>query len=153
MDTPAIRGLSVLQPWASLLAIGAKRFETRAWPTKYRGLLAIHASQSMDRVCRELCQTEPFKSSLAEANYESAATLPRGCVVAVAVLKDCVQVKDGLPGLGEVESHRNERAFGDWMPGRWAWRLTIVTRTPPIPCKGALGLWAVPPGMLRSLGL
>ena len=37
--------LSLWQPWASLVVIGAKRFETRSWPTNYRGPLLIHAAQ------------------------------------------------------------------------------------------------------------
>lgn len=32
------------QPWASLIALGAKTIETRGWATKYRGPLAVHAA-------------------------------------------------------------------------------------------------------------
>ena len=37
------RALTLHQPWASLIAIGAKTMETRSWSTSYRGPLAIHA--------------------------------------------------------------------------------------------------------------
>lgn len=37
--------LSLWEPWATLMAIGAKRIETRSWSTPYRGWLAIHASE------------------------------------------------------------------------------------------------------------
>ena len=30
---------SLWQPWASAIAVGAKRVETRSWPTNYRGPL------------------------------------------------------------------------------------------------------------------
>ena len=38
-----MRVLTLHQPWASLVAVGAKCFETRSWRTHYRGELAIHA--------------------------------------------------------------------------------------------------------------
>ncbi len=36
--------ISLIQPWATLIIHGAKRFETRGWRTLYRGPLTIHAS-------------------------------------------------------------------------------------------------------------
>lgn len=39
-----VKTLTLLQPWASLVACGAKKIETRSWATKYRGPLAIHAA-------------------------------------------------------------------------------------------------------------
>lgn len=38
--------LTVLQPWASLIALDEKQFETRSWSTPYRGTLVIHAGKS-----------------------------------------------------------------------------------------------------------
>ncbi len=40
------RALTLWQPWASLIAIGAKTIETRSWSTAYRGPLLIHAGAS-----------------------------------------------------------------------------------------------------------
>lgn len=40
-----MRALTLHQPWATLVAIGAKRIETRSWHTAYRGLVAIHAGR------------------------------------------------------------------------------------------------------------
>ena len=39
-----MKALTLHQPWASLIAIGAKKIETRSWATSYRGPLAIHAA-------------------------------------------------------------------------------------------------------------
>jgi activating signal cointegrator 1 len=41
-----MKAISICQPWATLIVIGAKRFETRSWKTDYRGILAIHASKT-----------------------------------------------------------------------------------------------------------
>jgi hypothetical protein len=42
--------ISIRQPWASLIVIGAKDVENRTWPTRYRGPVLIHASQRADDV-------------------------------------------------------------------------------------------------------
>lgn len=39
-----MKALTLWQPWASLIALGVKSIETRAWSTSYRGPLAIHAA-------------------------------------------------------------------------------------------------------------
>ena len=39
-----MKAITLWQPWASLIAVGAKRIETRSWSTNYRGPLAVHAS-------------------------------------------------------------------------------------------------------------
>lgn len=39
-----MKALTLWQPWASLVALGEKKIETRTWSTTYRGTLAIHAS-------------------------------------------------------------------------------------------------------------
>ena len=42
-----MKALTLWQPWASLVALGHKRIETRCWSTKYRGDLAIHAAAKL----------------------------------------------------------------------------------------------------------
>ena len=39
-----MKAITIWQPYAQAIALGLKKFETRSWPTKYRGKLAIHAS-------------------------------------------------------------------------------------------------------------
>jgi activating signal cointegrator 1 len=49
--------LSLHQPWASLIAIGAKRFETRSWPAPNAMIgrsIAIHAAKTVTSL-RDLC--------------------------------------------------------------------------------------------------
>ena len=40
-----IKAISLWQPWANLIAVGAKKYETRSWKTNYRGALLICASR------------------------------------------------------------------------------------------------------------
>jgi len=133
--------LSLYQPWASLIACCEKRFETRSWRTGYRGPLLIAASKSFPPQCRELCLMEPFASALDILDAWSIdAALIRGFVLAVGQLADCVAV-ESLDG--RIDQY--ERAYGDFTPGRWAWRLDDVRRLrSPLPFRGAQGLYDVP---------
>lgn len=46
--------LSIIEPWASLIANGKKSIETRSWKTSYRGELYIHASKKKERVTQHI---------------------------------------------------------------------------------------------------
>ena len=61
-----MKALTIMQPWASLIACGAKTIETRSWPTKYRGPIAIHAG--MKDPCKiPLLEKEGFEKAAKEA--------------------------------------------------------------------------------------
>jgi hypothetical protein len=40
-----MKAVSIKQPWASLIALGIKTLEVRAWPTEHRGPLLICSSR------------------------------------------------------------------------------------------------------------
>lgn len=138
-----MKALSLTQPWATLVALGAKRFETRSWATSYRGRLAIHASKGFPRDCQELVEEEPFRDAL---EGKTAKDLPCGAVLCVVDLVNCFPVEDLCFSEKQID-HRPmisaaEECFGDYSPGRFAWRLRLVeVFLEPIPAKGALGLW------------
>lgn len=133
----AMKALSLTQPWATLVAIGAKKIETRSWNTAYRGELAIHASKGMPREAIRCVTAEPFWSAL--SHYLAQNEMPRGAVVATARLIDVVPCDKYLRVAG-ISS--NEQAFGDFSPGRFAWFLEDVAALPePVPARGSLGLW------------
>jgi hypothetical protein len=164
-----MKALTLTQPYATLVAVGAKLIETRGWKTSYRGPLAIHAAKGFPGWAREMCQTEPFLSALRlctrtimpdvdtwDLDCEpllDTYSLPTSCVVAVCDLWDiyptsevivqpCVPQKSPYRQRGSLYVRSEEWAFGDYSPGRWAWRLGNVRALPePIPAKGSLGLW------------
>lgn len=41
----AMKAITLHQPWASLVVVGAKTVETRSWATSYRGPLVVHAGK------------------------------------------------------------------------------------------------------------
>lgn len=128
-----IRAITLHQPWASVVGRG-KNHETRSWSNSYRGLLAIHAGITYPKWAEEMSEGEPFASSLAALE----GLVPLGSVVAVAQLTAIHRVELVIPSI-------LDRAFGDWTPGRCAWRLEdIILLDEPIPCCGAQGLWTLP---------
>lgn len=151
-----LRGLSLLQPWAGLIAAGAKTIETRSWDTTYRGQVAIHASKRFTREQRTLCLESPFREALRlrfPSLYHDTYGLPVGCIVAVARVQwtERTDLFDTLT-YDLIQRAEKERAFGDYSPGRYAWLLTDIRPLPtPVPCKGALGLWAVPAAVREQI--
>lgn len=153
-----MKAVTLTQPWATLVAIGAKQIETRSWPTNYRGPLAIHAGKGPSTIgwpqLNHICnRTEPFRSVLQLGGRHPAEALPTGAIVAVCRLVGVVPTEmikthsvwvDAIPGTTawNFELTDQERAFGDYSDGRFAWLLADVRRLPaPIPARGALGLW------------
>ena len=136
-----MKALTLTQPWATLVAIGAKRIETRSWPTNYRGPLAIHAAKGFPKWAKEFT-TEPECYEAVRYHGARHAGYPLGVVLATCRLVDCVMMGnlDLMPDL--LRHAERERAFGDYSPGRFAWFFEDVKELPePIAAKGALGLW------------
>ncbi len=156
-----VKALTLHQPWASLVALGHKRVETRSWSTNYRGGLAIHASKS----------TRPLRTFAAQQlcrpmTDDEYVSMPFGAVVAVCRLSYVVPMErvawpsllemgyGDLPMLGwdvAIPEHDGEdtvlvrpdqEQLGDFGPGRYAWLLDeIRPLARPEEARGALGLW------------
>lgn len=148
-----MKTISLLQPWATLLSISAKCVETRSWSTNHRGEIAIHASLGFDNKSKALAWQSPFVDYFHLHYGEEAWTrsgvgiLPRGAVIATARIAACYPTVDEEFNEGVFDYYPDldtpdERAFGDFSPGRFGWVITNVKLLPkPIPAKGKLGLW------------
>lgn len=56
---------------------------------------------------------------------------------------DLVEIERVEAVVGVIVGQK-EKAFGDYSPGRWAWRLANpVLFDEPVPWRGALGLWSI----------
>lgn len=87
-----MKAITIWQPWASLIAIGEKVYETRGWPTQYRGPIAIHAAMRAGRIQipAGLDCSEALKAiQQAEEELGSWEGLPRGAIVAIGELVNC----------------------------------------------------------------
>lgn len=142
-----MKGISVTQPWATLVSLGAKRYETRSWQTRYRGPLLIHASKGFPTAAKRLVVEEPhFRAALEKGGFANARFMPTGAVIAICDLTAC------MPAARVGHLSPEEYSFGDFSPGRYAWLLTDVIRLQiPIPWTGALSLWDVPSDLQEKL--
>lgn len=142
--TPTIKALSLWQPWASLMAAGVKRHETRHWATAYRGPIAVHAAKTLD-----LAGAPDLLCEAVHGPYWSR-DLPRGVVIAVGRLTACDPAERVADHLTPAD-----RAAGNFARGRFAWRVEDVRRlVEPIPLIGRQGLfnWTLPADLNAGLG-
>jgi hypothetical protein len=157
--------ISLWQPWASAVALGSKRVETRHWATDYRGPIAIHAAKRKRihellhyRACWNwqgaLWEVPGWRwSSAPDPDYFDA--LPFGAIVAVGVLTDCrptdsfTQAELDAPRRPEGETSDSydwtERQMGNFELGRFGWVLENVRPLDQqIPYSGLQSLFSVP---------
>lgn len=123
----AMKALTLHQPWASLVAVGAKTIETRSWSTSYRGPLAIHAARrpmgdaehSLWWECIAALKGVSDRAGVWAMSDHPSHPLPLGCVVATCELVDILPiVKEGDFTTG-VEPVIAQRAM-------WATGLTLL---------------------------
>lgn len=162
-----LKAITLTQPYASLMAIGAKCVETRSWPPhslRPGDRIAIHAGKGFaegdakDFV--ERCRAEPFRAALVAGFFAGyfqkrppqpfyPGDLPRGAVVALArFVKAIPGDAPEIARLSELET-----AFGYYGRGRWGWLFEDVQAIEPIPARGKLGIWTweVPEGGVTYL--
>lgn len=164
-----MRAISLWQPWATAMAVGSKRIETRHWPTKIRGTIAIHAAKR--RNIEELIfigscwnwigALKPIGAEFGK-NFHITKALPFGSIVAVGDLVDCrptdsfTQVElDTLRHPEGEDGHLypwKERQMGNFDLGRFGWVFENVQRLKePIPFKGMQGFFHVPDEILAEV--
>lgn len=150
-----MKAISLWQPWASAIALGLKRVETRSWPTKHRGPIAIHAAKtkkgvrlgaSFDVVCAVAHRLGIQETWMGKRRAIEDA-VPFGAIVAVAEIVRCELCDpDIIAAEGRARGNAGviEVAMGDWIPGRWLWRLDKIRAVePPVPALGRQGVFEV----------
>jgi hypothetical protein len=125
-----MKALTLWQPWASMVALGEKRVETRCWSTKHRGELAIHAAAAIPpKWLGKSAQTAEFQLELADVMNckfsmvgSRVNSLPLGAVLCIVKLHNVVPVEE----VREILCQR-ELIFGNYDDGRYARQKRIKT--------------------------
>ena len=146
-----MKAITLWQPWATLIAIGAKKVETRSWPTRYRGEIAIHAAKRKPRPLEVAYILEECGLSCKFDGLDVLEDYPLGAIVATARLVDCKLMDDPLI----ARQTPDELACGNWEQGRFAWCLEDIQPCEPYPIRGFQGLWDLPsdaPPLLNGHG-
>lgn len=123
--------LSIKEPFATLIANGKKKIETRSWKTNYRGEMFIHASGKT--LAKEILSNDYIK------NIIKNMSMNYGNIICRCNLVDCIYVDEKC--LKEIKQNSNEYLLGDYKIGRYAWIIKDVTLIHPIPAKGQLNIW------------
>lgn len=162
-----MRAISLWQPFATAIACGSKRIETRHWSTDYRGPLAIHAAKRVHKLelqhigaCWNWCGALAPTGKQMGDGKALWDLLPFGAIVATCVLVECrptdlfTQAELDTPRRAEGATtdalNWTERQMGNFELGRYGWVLENVRPTRwPIPFKGAQGFFNVPDELLQ----
>jgi hypothetical protein len=121
-----VKALSIQQPWAYAITNGTKRVENRTWYTTHRGPLLIHAGKTYQRGIEVAIHADS-----PEVDLFGMINAPRGAVVGIASLVDCVRESAVAP---------DQRI---WAGGPWCFVLDDVRAIDPVPYKGELGLFNI----------
>ena len=149
-----VYAITLHQPWASLIASGIKKVETRPWPAPARLVgqrIAIHAGRRLIRRPGDAIEGE-LRARLGE-NWR--VVVPTGAVVATAVLAGTARVAHIDPLTGHAVHDPGAEVgcaagrgrtpidpWGDFSVGRWLWFLDDVEALPePIPAIGRQSFW------------
>lgn len=133
--------LTIKQPWAGLIILGIKKFETRSWKTTHRGILGIHSSNSkVDesglKILDDLCKTMPETFYHGSTAMKICTTF--GSIIGIAHLKDIYSTNHKHHSLSKLELD-----LGDYSENRFYWKLSSPQRfIDPIQTRGQLGLWS-----------
>lgn len=139
-----MKAICLHQPLATLVAIGAKRWETRGRDFHYRGPIAICSTAKPPDGWLDRRHCFPFRLHLKDC------PLPMGCVLGV------VDIKNTMPTLAFLQTHcgrpehrlwlPDEITFGDYGPDRYAWKLENPRKLAiPVPVKGKQFIFHLPP--------
>jgi len=126
-----MKALTIKQPWVHSILHEGKDIENRSWQRHFRGWIALHASAQPSR----------------------EAVFPRGHRFPDLNELDYSAVC-GVARVADIVTKSRSKWF--WRPAdgsiNYGWVLTGVRKLEkPIPCKGALGLWELPPKVVRQI--
>lgn len=125
-----MRALTIYQPWAHAVAHLGKRIENRPWKpwaSIVGRVIAIHAAAKVDPAGES--DAAGFILHRTTGVLPLRLELPRAAIVATARVTGVVTA-----------------STSPWFVGPYGWTLDEVIALPtPVACRGAQGLWIVPP--------
>ena len=133
---PAVKALTIRQPWAWAVMYGGKDVENRRWRTAYRGPLLIHAGKNADpdpeaptRLLWTMADPDAF-------GQPRAAWQAREAIIGVVHLADV------------LTDSPSPWATAGWY--HWVFEFPAPV-DPLIPCRGRPGLWVPPAAVAERL--
>ncbi len=142
--TEITKALSLRQPWAWMVVLGAKDIENRQWRTHHRGPVYIHAAKGMTAL--EYSNAVAFAAVAAPSLVvPPMADLRRGGIIGSVTIVDVVPPCRALLD-GEKPPWLQVPCEHPWhIPWQYGFRLTEPRTLTFRPLLGALGIFKVPP--------
>lgn len=102
------KAISLKQPWANLVASGAKTIETRKWATKYRGDLVICSSQNpkIEPHGKALCIVELYDVRPMEKKDEKKACIKVYPKAQAWFLRNLRPINPPIPVKGQLNIYK-----------------------------------------------
>ena len=120
-NSEVLRCLSIRQPWAWLVCIGAKTIENRTWQNDFRGTIAIRASTSKTNA--EALERELPEGTIEPDDFRFGAII-------------------GLADIEEIKPYGREHESDVFASGPYCWRMSHCRLLKkPIPMSGKLNLF------------
>lgn len=151
-----MRALTIFQPWATLIMIGAKPYEFRRWDYRSRNhslegqRIVIHASARPIR----LAEVEDIVDRLEDRISSLHANIAKPLLDRIRSAHKGQGIVELSCGLGtailgkpkQVSALFNSPADSDRIDHHmWAWPLTDIQKfAEPLPCRGMQGFWTWP---------
>ena len=143
-----MKSISIMQPFAGLIATGQKRLETRTWSTDYRGPLLICAgAKSHDLFVSYNVQIKILSLN----NYSAKSRFKIDKKIAWTLGKAlCVVDLVGIQPFKKGKTMEDD-ACVDWYPDAFAWELENPRLIDPFDVKGKLRIFEVDDSLIKYL--
>lgn len=145
--TYPLKGLSLLQPFASAVASGHKKAENRDWRRLLEGPIwvALHAGKEIYPDAVDLDMIENWRADGRWPDAPELKQMPRSSILGVIRIDEVLpyRIQDPSPGARPGDLVTNPRLVKDrWAFGPWCWMVGEVRLLDtPIPCRGMPGLF------------
>lgn len=139
-----MKAITIWQPWADLIILGYKGYETRSWATTYTDIIAIHAGkyrklphEIYEHISEAIGITpDKYNGSWLHQLEQGIPAQRFGAIIGTAILGKTLRTSQ------MKEMSHAEKMLGDFTPGRYAWPLKEAKALrDPVPAKGKQGLW------------
>lgn len=128
--------LTIRQPYATLILLRIKRYETRQWPTSYRGRIAIHAGSFPAEIPYRARNHPAINQTIHDNGYD-LDNLPTRAIIGEVTILDCQPIEEVAHKLCWLE-----KQLGFWTPGNYAFELSDpLIYHDPIEVSGKPGFW------------
>jgi hypothetical protein len=142
-----VRGLTLHRPWPWAFKHAGKRIENRSWappPSIIGGWLALHAGQRWDEESMFAMAAGDFGAA-AKSVPQSELAHPSGVIEMLALCTGYFELRKGAE-QSALFDRAEAVAPEPFAFGPYCWRTSeIITLAVPVECRGAQGLWTLPP--------